>query len=833
MFDLNLFPFHYSAGREQDDLPGLQATNPPRRAERHRTGDLLTVLFSSASGQPLPGDLAGEAFTTLAGLFFQSGGTVTSALRSAIEALNEELLGRSQKSGAAQAIYLNALVLHNELAYLAHCGPTHTTIITPGGTHDFYDLQGSGKGLGIGQPLTMRLYQFEIASGDLLIFTPELPSTWSAAALTGSCEIPLEAFRRRLLNQAPPELRAGLIRVQDGNGLIHRSRLPGSAGAPVPSTPAASVQPVRPDLPQPPLPPPSIPAAPAQASAAASPAAPISPAPVAQPRIEIPPAPEQEPPVLEPAALEDSAVTAARRRIEERRARQAAAAASTAKAGGETQPEGPAPKRGLLARIFKRKEPAQTIVEGVPFEPVNYPSTATDTPEAAGEEPEPLSARPGSRKFLRSLAAFFSRARSTRQRTGRAVGGFLTRMVPGAASQNMSLSPATMLFIAIAVPVVVVAIATAVYFHSGASEQRAAYMQQAQAYAEQASNQKDATLRKNSWSQVIFWLNKADAFQSDDASQALRNRAQTELDIMDGITRLSLTPAFNGILPSSVNITRIAANGIDLYVLDSSVGRVLHLYLAGRSYEFDPNFSCGPGPVDDKVVGPLVGMATLPANNKFSAAVVAVDATGNLLYCINDDQPKSPNALSQPENNWGSISDMTLFNGNLYVLDKKNNGVFRFDGLNYEYTDRPRLFFGNEIPDLADVIDMTIYQDDLYLLRSSGKMTVCTYSGFEFSPTRCNDTNYNGRGGSVAKYSDTKFTQLQATEPPDPSLFILDSRGPAIFHYSLRLNFQRQLRQDSRTDFPLPSQPVTAFTIAPTRVIFLAFGNQLYFGTMP
>ena len=173
----------------------------------------------------------------------------------------------------------------------------------------------------------------------------------------------------------------------------------------------------------------------------------------------------------------------------------------------------------------------------------------------------------------------------------------------------------------------------------------------------------------------------------------------------------------------------------------------MHMFLSGRSYEYDPNFTCGPGPSGGKIVGHLVGISTLPLNNEFKASVLAIDGAGNLLYCVNGASPLVT-TLSPPDNNWGRIASMALVNGNLFVLDIQNNAVWRFDGSGYNFSGRPRLFFGNEVPNLANVVDLTVYQDDLYLLRSDGKMTVCTYSSFEFSPTRCNDpTAYGTRSG--------------------------------------------------------------------------------------
>ena len=77
---------------------------------------------------------------------------------------------------------------------------------------------------------------------------------------------------------------------------------------------------------------------------------------------------------------------------------------------------------------------------------------------------------------------------------------------------------------------------------------------------------------------------------------------------------------------------------------------------------------------------------------------------------------------------------------------------------------------------------------------------------------------------------------MQSTQPPDPSLYLLDPSSQAIYHFSLRLNYQRQLRPD--TDLLLeastPEKPATAFTISPdNRITFMALGNQVLYAGMP
>jgi hypothetical protein len=786
VFDLVLFPLSLSAGRELPDLPGLLAATSPRRADRHRAGDMLILLVSAPASQTLPESFASEALQILSNAYYAAGGTLTSAVRTAVEQLNESLLSRrlSAAEGGSNLILLNLAVVHNKQVYIAHAGPVHSFVLSRSAVFDFSDSVGAGRGLGSSRSVSLRFFQAEIEPGDLLLFTPEPSPAWTLAGLAGSPQISLDALHRRLLNQAPIHLKAGMVQLLEGKDQVRRGQFPAAGTARPPAAPLTPVS---------------------ESETLQPPALPGS------GRAEDPQAFQPAPPTPEKAAAVPPA--SSKEIPASRSGRERRTVLSQARVPRPARP-------GFFARFFQKR-------------PASAPAAPRANASADRDAAAPSRPAPTGLSILKPLAAFFKAVRSLREKTALRLSSFVPRLMPGSAGQTFSLSPLTMVFCAVAVPVVVVAIATTVYLRSGASEQRLAYIQQALSYADQAGKQKDQALRRSSWSQVVYWVKKADEFGSDDQSQSLRQKAQIALDSMDGIVRLSLSPAFTGALSSQIHITRIAATANDLFLLDSSQGRVLHMTLAGRSFEFDPAFSCGPGPTEGKIIGPLVGMAALPPNNEFKAAVIGIDAAGNLLYCLPTGLPETA-TLSPPDNNWGKIAGMTLQDGNLYVLDIQNNAVWRFDGANHAFTGRPRLFFGNEVPDLSDIVDLTVYQDDLYLLRSSGKMTVCTYSNFDFSPTRCNDPSlYGSRSGPVQNFSDASFLQMQTTNPPDPSLFILDTKNPAIYHFSLRLNYQRQLRQDPESDFPLPQKQVTAFAIAPTRVIFLAFNNEIYFGAMP
>ena len=76
--------------------------------------------------------------------------------------------------------------------------------------------------------------------------------------------------------------------------------------------------------------------------------------------------------------------------------------------------------------------------------------------------------------------------------------------------------------------------------------------------------------------------------------------------------------------------------------------------------------------------------------------------------------------------------------------------------------------------------------------------------------------------------AETQFTQISFTPPPDPSIFFLDPEQNAVFHFSLRLTLQRQLRELA----PL-GETATSYAISPSRSLFLGMGNDILWANLP
>ncbi|NMC54891.1 MAG: hypothetical protein GYA48_14790 [Chloroflexi bacterium] len=774
MYDLNYLPLHLSNGKEIAELPGLWVAAAPRRAQRSRSKDMLVMLLTLTGSQAQPPDNLSQILERLADVYFQAPGSVTSGMHAAVDQLNALLIKRNLKTSDETLRVtgiLNLVVLRRDQLYIAHAGPTHTYLLAQKGLTTFHDTQNAGRGLGLARSVKLAYFREEVQPNDLLLLSAAPPQDWQTSGLAGGLSIPLDQLRRRLLSQANGQLQSALIQFTPGKGeaLLQKPRIP-FISAGLGEKLAAQEAP-----------------SPAQPVEAPQPA-PIPPAP--------PPRPQARPAAPEPTP-----------------ARAPGAAAP--------QPAHRTPQMDVAQKNASRQR------------------------------------RNATRKELRGLLNGW---RSAWQRFSTAVNRTLLRTLPGSEENTSALPVRSLVLIAVLVPLMVTALATTIYFRSGRANQRDAYLQQAQRFVSDAVAQSDPALKMSDWQQVLYWVEKSEEFGRTETSIELRRQAETALDELQGIIRLDMQPTILGGLPEGVNITRIVPTTTELYMFDSNEGRVYRMFMTGEGYQLDPNFDCASNPL----IGKLVDFAPLTRLEGVisSPTVIAVNETGRYMYCGLTDKPVEQAFIPPSTGNWGQISQVTSSDyGMLYVLDVSNNAVYIIDPFyqNPEEEDQPedatdfeeeeevapshsnnepRMFFNLQVPRLDDVKDIAFNNGDLYLLHADNTTTICTLRTSYDDQTRCTDPapyadTRSGRETSNLTFPGASFSRMFTTQPPVPSLYILDSVGPTINQFSLQLNLQRQLSPRSATEEPLPSTPPTALAVTHNRLVIVAFGNQLYHGQLP
>jgi hypothetical protein len=246
---------------------------------------------------------------------------------------------------------------------------------------------------------------------------------------------------------------------------------------------------------------------------------------------------------------------------------------------------------------------------------------------------------------------------------------------------------------AIVIPVLVVTIAGGVSA-AGQSVQYDELFSQALNARAQALSESDPGRQRDAWQSVLSLADQASSYRETDESDALRSEAQSNLDSLMGVTRLTFAPAFTNGLGNSIQISRMAASESDLYMLDAERGGILHATFTGQSLQLDNAFSCQPGTYAGYQVGILVDLLALPKVNAAGATVLGVDATGNLLYCASGQVPQAIPLPSLPNTNWGRIL-FVLTAATCMCSTPRRDPVWVYKGKDSTPVDTPYFYFGN------------------------------------------------------------------------------------------------------------------------------------------
>jgi hypothetical protein len=797
--DLNLLPLVRQAGLDQTDLAGLHVAEPPRRAARSRGADHLVLYLTLDGNAPLSPGKQDQILERLAKTYYETPGSVTSALRTVADALNQFLLDRNLRNASSgqQAIGLLALtVFKDDQLYLAQCGPVEAFLITASQVERLYDPQVAGRGLGLSRSTSIRFYHATLQLNDTLLLASQPSASWNVASLSGMHGQGPESMRRRLLNRATSDLSGILLQAKTGKGRVSLlrpkpavspataaldDRQPAEVPAPLPPQPSAveetPVATARENPPQDQAPQPAVPTLDKSGSLPLEPAE-TSPSPPADVTTSTPP--------LAPAPV---ALTP------ETKAAAVTAAAVGAMAGAVA---GPAP-----SPVPGRK----TTSEKAPPPPTRQKTRRNNF-------------SPG-----RGLSNAF-------QRVGRGIKTLLGRMLPG--EGVFSIPTSVMAFISIAVPVIVVAVAMMVYIQRGLAAEADALYAQADLTSRQAESQTDPLAKRKAWELTLNYLDQAQAYQVNSQSQALRLKAQSALEKLNLVKRIEYQPAIIGGLTDDTRVTRMIVVSGDLFLLDAVDGQALRaISTASGGYEIDRAFECGLKTTAGAPT-PLIDISPAIPGNKDDAIILAMDAKGELISCYLGGTPDVVQ-LAHPATavNWGSLVGFTLDlnNGNLVVLDPVDNAVWVYPGGNF--TQEPRLYFDESTPPLQDVIDIAVNNEELYLLHADGHLTLATSGIPGVAPTRYVDpARYiDSRPGSEKTPMELSnpFSQILVSQPPAPSFYALEPKSKGIYNFSLHnLDFQQEYAPAGS----MPSGSATAFAINPIdKLLFLAVGNQVFYAS--
>jgi len=794
LLDLHLVPYAHYAGKE---IPGLQSVltaEPPRRPARGRDKDRLILYFVMQGDAILPPAKQTQLLETLAGIYYKVPGSVTTGIRTVSEELNKFLLERNKRlaSRGQRAVGLMAiLVLRSQQIYLGLCGPIHAFSISAQSVEHFYNPDFSDQALGVSRVTPVEYHQLTVEKDDSLVLAAEPSPEWDRDFLSTLYGLGPGSLRRRLFTQENINLNALLIQAKPGQGKIY---LPGTGPAVVEETTSRQAKPSKADV----------------ASAVVS----IAAADETETSISDSEIADQVEPVKSQGNVLSPDTDAG--------------TSSTILSADEDDPAGkPLPFEHLQDEGSHALDQSNAIESTQSVSVSVDGETSLQTEKARAKKH--VSKEPSQTR--QAIAVFGGAVTGGLVRGMQKIGSFFHSFLPE--DLFASIPSPLMAAIAIFIPVLIVGVATVAYIRLGSAAMYQEYYIQAKTLAQEAAQETDILQQRSDWDEVLQLVAQAEAIYSNPETQSLRDQAQGAIDKIELIKRIDYQPALFKGLPYDVNISKMIISNDDLYLLDSKSGSVIRAASTNTGYEIDSTFQCGPGVSGSNLEGPLIDLVPWPQGYQPKAAILAMDGNGNVLYCDPEEQPVAGKMTPQENRTIGETQLLSISSGNLYVLEPTGNAIWIYQQGNLDA--EPFLFFIEEVPKLDDIADMTVHNgEELYLLHQDGTITYCFYSGMTVSPTHCTDTppvdNRPGREGQPFE-PPTPFTQILNTQPPDPSLFMLEGARKAVYHFSLRnMNYQFQYLPL----IPLAPGNATAFAVDMfRRTIYLAVGNQLYLGFVP
>ncbi len=909
MYDLHLIPINLQRGQSTYQVLGFRAFAPPRRAARSRSEDLLILSLTTKGKEPIDPDILETWLEPLSQTYFKSSGSVTSALRTFIEALNLKILEKNLKTtrdGGAIRAAINLVSAHRRHLFIVQSGFTHAFTLTHEGLQHFRDASQTDRGLGFSRTPTLRYFQADVGTGGYLFMSDSFPETWREDLLVVDDFPTLEQLRRRLLHQAPTTIRVDLVQLLPGEGKIEYIQ-PTAKPLDVTEEPLTQALPEI-DLPE-------SPTDSTMTMVEDETQKVIKPTETRPETEDI----QQEESISDEEGAKNNLLGEADLEMEDTQTEEIAFDQEIMAVGDLSEEDEEELEADLLDEIAFDEEimavhdfsedfeealesdlldeitpdeedvaipdlsyKSETEKNEVPLEEEDQAAKAEDVQElpleteAQIQSPLPTSERlmppksqaassaipinqdegsniaqevniPAREKLrkqskkiqedgLKGLASIFEWWHGLREKTGKFTHRLLARLSSKETHEASKLSSGTLLLIAVAVPLAVVAIALGVYLSRGKTLQYQYYYDQAQTTSQSAAAEQDPTIARQQWESVLTYLDSAEDFRNTEETTALRERAQSALDILDGAVRLRYHPAISGTLYSEILFTRIISYGVDLYLFDAAGGRVIHATRGRQGYTIDPEFVCAAGNYEGGSINAFVDMVSLPINNPYQAHILAVDAFGNVAYCSPGQNPVVQ-SLPPSGGEAGSNQKIAFENDSLFVLSPTNNTLQIYASTNGQFLEPPVNFFGNanldQIPDLTQVVDLAINGSELYLLQGDGKLVGCVYTGLPDNPVTCeNPVSYvDGRVGKEEQpvtMPAAVYTSLLYTPPPDPAINILDATHADIYRFSLRFRLYQRYRPDLG-DYEITSPIATAFTIGVDQVAYIAFGNQVFY----
>jgi hypothetical protein len=216
--DADVALIHIAGGEARvTSPPGALAQTPPRRAARGRGEDMFFLTLSIQGVRPISAGLTDHLAQLACDSFYGTPGSVTAALRQAVEEVNDNLLDANQSQAEPRHLEgrLMAAVLRGNDLFLAQSGVGQAVLVRPGQVTRLTSEEASSRPLGLTATPHVRYHHIEAHGGDLVVLTTAPPPGWSDPTLSGLSGLEPDRALDRLVAASTSDLTGILLRVTD------------------------------------------------------------------------------------------------------------------------------------------------------------------------------------------------------------------------------------------------------------------------------------------------------------------------------------------------------------------------------------------------------------------------------------------------------------------------------------------------------------------------------------------------------------------------------------------------------------------------------------------
>lgn len=408
---------------------------------------------------------------------------------------------------------------------------------------------------------------------------------------------------------------------------------------------------------------------------------------------------------------------------------------------------------------------------------------------------------------------------------------FVRLILPGTPSKQAALlprrasrEPLWLRGVAVLLPLLFIGLAFAIYKQQDFSRenQAEALVAAADKLEQSAENNPDRNAARTQLNQALSKIRQARDLYDTQRAQGVFFKIQDQLNEVSGVSVLYAIAPIAEIQNTGSNLTRVIADGNDIYLFDRGAQRVYHYVVNDSATESQP--SPGDGTilkggvkVDNTSIDQIRGIVWADSSGASTAGLVAVGGSALLQY---DPAAATWHAnVATDAGQWGDIRAVASFLGNIYLLDSAKNQVWKYVPTASGYSPQAAPYLpANSSTGVSRAVDLAV-DGDVWALNTDGSVL-------------------RFRGGQRVSFQlsglDTPLKNPVSiyTRPEVDALYIADPGNQRVVEFDKNGRFVRTFKPHAQSGDAFNALKTLLVNDAERKFYFIG-GNTVYLANLP